>query len=137
LQKFKASNASKPTEMPAIADSSGSNDPSECYPGGGANDYKGDAAWLDEIWATDSGPGQPAGGKNHRLQTAYAKHNKRVNIVYVDGHSAPALPSRLTWGQFYGAFDSSVLLANGWRPNNFISKAAYDGFEWSTNLNRS
>src|SRR5215471_8300744 len=101
LQKFKASNASKPTEMPAIADSSGSNDPNECFPGGGSNDYKGDAAWLDDVWASNSGPGAPIDGKNHRLQTAYAKHNKRVNIVYVDGHSAPALPSRLTWGQFY------------------------------------
>jgi hypothetical protein len=42
-------------------------------------------------------------GKNHRLQTAYAKHNKRV--IYVDGHAATSLPSKLTWGQFYGIFD--------------------------------
>jgi prepilin-type processing-associated H-X9-DG protein len=132
LLQFRSSNVTQPAEMVAIADSSGSNDPSESFPNGAANDYKGDAAWLDEVWATLSGSSQPATGKNHRLQTAYAKHNKRVNIIYTDGHAAPALPSQLTWGQFYGVFNSTAPLANGSRPDSPISKAAYDTVEWSS-----
>lgn len=131
LLKFRSSDTAKPSEMVAVADSSGSNDPKECYPGGGADDYKGDAAWLDEVWAVLSGPTQSAQGKNHRLQTAYAKHSRRVNVVYVDGHAASSLPSRLTWGQFYGVFNETTVLANGTKPNSAISKPAYDAVEWS------
>ena len=132
LIKFKTSNASKPTDMVAVTDVSGSNDPRECCPGGAASDYKGDAAWLDEIWAVMSGPNQARDGKNHRLQTAYAKHNKRVNVIYVDGHAASSLPSTLTWGQFYGVFEGNALLPNSSRPNSPISKPAYDAIEWSS-----
>jgi prepilin-type N-terminal cleavage/methylation domain-containing protein/prepilin-type processing-associated H-X9-DG protein len=131
LLKFKTSSASKPSETVAITDVSGSNDPRDCCPSGAANDYKGDAAWLDEVWALLSGPNQPRDGKNHRLQTAYAKHNKRVTVIYVDGHAAASLPSSLTWGQFYGVFDNSKVLPNSARPNSPISKPAYDGIEWS------
>src|SRR6185436_18629607 len=45
--KFRTAEASRPSELVAIADSSGSNDPAQCFPGGGADDYKGDGAWLD------------------------------------------------------------------------------------------
>jgi prepilin-type N-terminal cleavage/methylation domain-containing protein/prepilin-type processing-associated H-X9-DG protein len=132
LLKFKTSSTSKPSDTVAITDVSGSNDPRDCCPNGAANDYKGDAAWLDHVWAVMSGPNQPRDGKNHRLQTAYAKHNKRVNVIYVDCHAAPSLPSKLTWGQFYGIFDNSVVLPNGARPNSPISKPAYDAVEWSS-----
>jgi prepilin-type N-terminal cleavage/methylation domain-containing protein/prepilin-type processing-associated H-X9-DG protein len=132
LTKFKMSSTVKPADTVAITDVSGSNDPRECCPGGAENDYKGDAAWLDEIWAVMSGPNQARDGKNHRLQTAYAKHNQRVNIIYVDGHAAPARPSRLTWGQFYGVFDSNETLPNGAKPFSPISKPAYDAIEWSS-----
>jgi prepilin-type N-terminal cleavage/methylation domain-containing protein/prepilin-type processing-associated H-X9-DG protein len=131
LLKFKTSSSSKPSDTVAITDVSGSNDPRDCCPNGAASDYKGDAAWLDEIWAMLSGPNQPKDGKNHRLQTAYAKHNKRVNIIYVDGHAAASLPSSLTWGQFYGVFDDSKMLPNSTRPFSPISKPAYDPIEWS------
>jgi prepilin-type N-terminal cleavage/methylation domain-containing protein/prepilin-type processing-associated H-X9-DG protein len=131
LIKFRTSNSSKPTEMVAIVDSSGSNDPAECYPGGASDDYKGDAAWLDLVWANNSGPTREVNGKNHRLQTAHAKHNKRVNVIYVDGHAASSLPSKLTWGQFFGVFDNTVMLANGTRPFTAISKPSYDAVEWS------
>jgi prepilin-type N-terminal cleavage/methylation domain-containing protein/prepilin-type processing-associated H-X9-DG protein len=132
LQKFKTSNTIRPSDMVAIADSSGSNDPAECYPGGEQNDYKGDAAWLDIVWASISGPSRPINGKNHRLQTVYAKHNKGVNVIYVDGHAARSLPSKLNWGQFYGIFDNMVMLPNNARPNQPISKPAYDAAEWSS-----
>jgi prepilin-type processing-associated H-X9-DG protein len=131
LLKFRTADASRPAELVAIADSSGSNDPGQAYPGGAGNDYKGDAAWLDLVWSTLSGPGQPVDGKNHRLQTAYAKHNRRVNVVYVDGHAASSRPSQLTWGQFFGIFDAKVSLPNGFKANNPISKPALDAVEWS------
>ena len=87
---------------------------------------------MKHIGQTISGPTWPINGKNHRLQTAYAKHNKGVNVIYVDGHAARSLPSRLTWGQFYGIFDNMVMLPNNARPNNPISKPAYDAAEWSS-----
>lgn len=132
LLRFRTTNTARPVETVAVVDSSGSNDPNESYPGGGASDYKGDAAWLDEIWALGSGPTQPTTSKNHRLQTAYAKHNNRVNVIFVDGHSAPSLPSALTWGQFYGVFDTTTMLENGTHSYTPISKPAYDPLEWST-----
>src|SRR6266550_4330978 len=116
---FKAANASKPSEMVMITDVSGSNDPANCS----AGDLTGDAAWLDIVWAGDA-----TGGKGHRLATAYAKHNKRVNVIYVDGHSASSLPSKLTWGQFYGKFTGAV--DNGYPATASISPPALDGVEW-------
>jgi prepilin-type N-terminal cleavage/methylation domain-containing protein/prepilin-type processing-associated H-X9-DG protein len=129
---FKASNVSRPTDVVAVTDVSGSNDPNNA----GGGDLSADAAWLDRVWSQSSGPAWSPGitgnSANHRLQTAYAKHNKRVNIIYVDCHAAPALPSSLTWGQFYGVFNNNTLLDNGSLPNASISKPAYDSLEWSS-----
>ena len=125
---FKTASASQPSEMVVCTDTSGSNDPAECSRG----TLKGDAAWLDFIWAIESGPNLSVSNeKNHRLQTAYAKHSKRVNVIYVDGHSAPAAPSKLTWGQFTGFFDNSVFMITGKKNSDSISKPAYDDKEWS------
>jgi prepilin-type N-terminal cleavage/methylation domain-containing protein/prepilin-type processing-associated H-X9-DG protein len=100
---YKASYASKPSLTVAVTDSSGSTD---SLAGNGGN------VWLDSLWAGWSGdPSQrPTLFWNGRLQTAYAKHNNRVNVVYVDGHAAASLPSALTWGQFYGVFTPGVAL---------------------------
>jgi len=95
--------------MIALADVNGSSDPTQI---GG----KADAAWLDTVWAGGSGPSQSATGFNSRLQTARAKHNKRTNVIYVDGHSASSLPSRLTWGQFWGVFEAGVTLQTSGSP---------------------
>jgi prepilin-type N-terminal cleavage/methylation domain-containing protein/prepilin-type processing-associated H-X9-DG protein len=95
---FKASSVLRASDVVAVTDTSGSNDP----------DHTPAAAWLDSFWAGDSGPGS-GGSENARLQTAYAKHNNRVNVAYVDSHSAPSLPSALTWGQFYGVFGKATL----------------------------
>ena len=98
---FKASSCARPSEMVIISDTSGSNDPNNTPA----------AAWLDSFWAGSSGPSQPpTASENCRLQTAFAKHNHRVNVVYVDGHAAPSLPSALTWGQFYGVFEPGIAL---------------------------
>src|SRR5262249_30667949 len=87
LQHFKSASISKPSEMVALTDAAG--------------------AWLDTFWAANSGAGT-SGTENKRVQTVIAKHNQRVNVIYVDGHSAPTLPSKLTWGQFWGYFDGNA-----------------------------
>jgi len=97
---FKASSVTRPSDLIALTDTSGT-----ISPVGSATA----AAWLDSVWAGQSGPSFPVGnGFTDRLQAAYAKHNDRVNVIYVDGHSAPSKPSALTWGQFYGVFTPGV-----------------------------
>jgi prepilin-type processing-associated H-X9-DG protein len=114
--------------MVAICDVSGANDPSQI-------NGDADAAWLDIVWAGYSGPSYPITGFNGRVQTAYAKHSDRINVVYVDGHAAPSYPSRLTWGQFWGVFTPGVFLSTqgmSQRSDAFISKPQYDPLQWSS-----
>jgi prepilin-type N-terminal cleavage/methylation domain-containing protein/prepilin-type processing-associated H-X9-DG protein len=130
---FKSSFVTKPSDTVAITDTSGSNNTGTSTSSG--------AAWLDTVWAAHSGPGADISDGtigNGRLQTAYAKHNNRVNVVYVDAHAAPSLPSALTWGQFFGVFDAgvSIPLQGGGTgsviSSDFISSKAYDSVQWST-----
>ncbi|HWX21477.1 MAG TPA: prepilin-type N-terminal cleavage/methylation domain-containing protein [Candidatus Binatia bacterium] len=126
---FKGSSVLRPSDMVALTDTSGSNDPNNTPA----------AAWLDSFWAGYSGPTLPVtDSENARLQTAYAKHNDRVNVIYVDGHSAPSRPSALTWGQFYGVFGAGVTLKTSpstpvstVQSDAAISKAAYDSQQWA------
>lgn len=127
IQKFKATVNKHPSDMVAICDVSGSNDPSHI-------NGDADACWLDTEWAGNSGPLLGVTGFNDRVQTAYAKHNNRVNVVYVDCHAAPSRPSQLTWGQFWGVFTPNVVLKTAnlsQKSNASISKPAYDSVEWS------
>ncbi len=126
---FKATSVTRPSDVPAVSDTSGSINP---------GDDSG-AAWLDAVWAATSGPNvsfSTAG--NGRLQTAFAKHNDRVNIIYVDGHSGPSKPSALTWGQFFGNFSPGVTLQiqgggqGSVQSDASISSPAYDSEQWST-----
>ena len=133
---FKSSFVTRPSDTVAISDTSGSTDLNGGATSGGA--------WLDSFWVGFCGEApspQPFDSQgNQRLQTAYAKHNNRVNIAYVDGHSAPSLPSDLTWGQFYGVFTdpgttpktspSTPVGSVHWNGN--ISIKAYDSLQWST-----
>jgi prepilin-type N-terminal cleavage/methylation domain-containing protein/prepilin-type processing-associated H-X9-DG protein len=127
---FKASSVTRPSDMVALTDTSGSNDPNNTPA----------AAWLDSFWAGSSGPSQPVSdSENCRLQTAHAKHNNRLNVIYVDGHAAPTLASALTWGQFWGVFTPGVTLTTSpstpigsVQSDAFISSPAYDSQEWST-----
>jgi len=128
-QKFKSANVTRPTDMVAICDISGSNDPSQI-------NGNADAAWLDTVWAGNSGSSAPAvGSYNFRLQTAYGKHANRINFIYVDGHAAPSYASQITWGQFFGVFTGQTVLKTQGAPvlsTAFISKPAYDSTQWST-----
>jgi len=126
--KFKASQVLKPSYTVAITDTSGSNDPNKSTSDG--------AAWLDTVWAGTSGPSQPVSTGsigNGRLQTAYAKHNNMVNVVYVDGHAGATRPSALTWGQFYGVFSPGVRCPTSYgsvMSDASISSTAYDSVQW-------
>jgi len=127
---FKSSSVSRPAEMVAISDTSGSNDPNNTPA----------AAWLDSFWAGSSGPTQsPTASENCRLQTSSFRHSNRVNVMYVDGHAAPCLPSSLTWGQFFGIFTPGVTIktspstpVGAVQSDAFISTPAYDKLEWSS-----
>jgi prepilin-type N-terminal cleavage/methylation domain-containing protein/prepilin-type processing-associated H-X9-DG protein len=131
---FKASSVSRPSDLVVLTDTSGSNEPNNTSA----------AAWLDSFWAGSSGPSQSAQNinksENPRLQTAYAKHANRVNVLYVDCHAAPSLPSALTWGQFYGVFASKVTLktspstpVSSVQSDDSISSPDRDSQEWSSN----
>jgi len=125
LKPFKSARVSRPSDMVAVVDVNGSSDPNQI--GGSA-----DAAWLDTVWAGNSGPSQSANGFNSRLQTSYARHNKRANVIYVDGHAGASLPSKITWGQFWGVFDTKVTLQTSGSPvqsDGYISSPALDGTE--------
>jgi prepilin-type N-terminal cleavage/methylation domain-containing protein/prepilin-type processing-associated H-X9-DG protein len=129
-QKFKSANAQKPSDLVAICDVSGSNYPS-------LTDGIADAAWLDTEWAGYSGPNIAASGGgsfNYRVQTAFAKHNNRLNFIYVDGHAAASYPSQITWGQFWGIFTPGTIFRTAGanqRSDLPISKPGYDSVEWS------
>ena len=128
VQKFKASNTQNPAELVALCDCSGSNDPSHI-------NGDADAAWLDTEWAGWSGPNSPVVGFNGRVQTAYGKHNNRINVMYVDGHAAASYPSQLTWGQFWGVFTPGIPLHTPnqtHRSDLSISKSDYDSQQWSS-----
>ena len=129
LLPFKASQSEKPVDMVMCADSSGDIDPAN---GGAQGTTLADGAWLDIVWASSGN------GKYHRLQEVYAKHNKRVNVIYVDGHAAPSLASALLYGQFAGAFSATspnaqILGFAGAPPWNYpLCTPAIDGVQWST-----
>jgi prepilin-type processing-associated H-X9-DG protein len=132
---FKSVYVSKPSETVAITDSSGTSisataDPSSTAAGG--------SAWLDTVWSGKSGPGaSQSDGYNGRLQTVYASHLKRVNVLYVDCHAAASRASALIWGQFYGKYPVGgkglpTSYGNTVQPNDSISKQEWDGVQWST-----
>jgi len=117
----------KPVETIAMTEVNGTDDPKEI--GGGLGNEKADAAWLDDYWAGGSFPDQTAakGNQNFRFQSQMKKHNLRVNMVFVDGHSTLVRPSKLIWGQFYGKYEGVVRGVVQWdRP---VSNAALDQAE--------
>ena len=127
LLPFKATRAERPTEMVMCADSSGDINPANS---GAQGTTFGDAAWLDNVWLSSGAQ------KYHRLQTAYAKHNKRVNVIYVDGHAASSLASALLYGQFAGAFSATSpnmqFLLGQYSWNSPLCVRSLDGVQWNS-----
>jgi prepilin-type N-terminal cleavage/methylation domain-containing protein/prepilin-type processing-associated H-X9-DG protein len=128
VQKFKSANVLRASDMVALCDVSGSNSPWQI-------NGTADAAWLDTVWAGESGPTYPpSGSENRRVQTAWDKHSNRINFLYVDCHAAPSYASLITWGQFWGVFTPGVTLltqVTAQRSDAFISTSAYDPISWS------
>jgi prepilin-type N-terminal cleavage/methylation domain-containing protein/prepilin-type processing-associated H-X9-DG protein len=120
---FKSSYVTRPSDVVALTDTSGS----ITVPGGTAS------VCLDTVWSGMSGPGS-SGLHDQRLQTAYAKHGNRVNVIYVDGHAAASKPSALTWAQFYNVFDGTDVKTsyNTIHSTDYISSPANDSVQWST-----
>jgi prepilin-type N-terminal cleavage/methylation domain-containing protein/prepilin-type processing-associated H-X9-DG protein len=125
---FKSSSVQRPVDVVAVTECNGTDNPREI--GGGIGNEKADAAWLDGYWANGSFPNQtnPRGNQNYRFQSQMKKHNKRVNSVYVDGHSAGVKPSQLTWGQFYGVFEGAIPGTNK-KWDGPVSNATLDSSE--------
>lgn len=129
LRRIRATSIAQPSDVIAVTESNGTDDPKQI--GGGIGNEKADAAWLDGYWASGSFPQQtaPKGNQNFRFQSQMKKHNKRVNSVFVDGHSAGAKPSQLIWGQFYGIFSGTSIPNSGKRWNEPVSNVALDASE--------
>jgi len=123
----KYSSILKPVETIAMTEVNGTDDPKEI--GGGIGNEKADAAWLDDYWAGGCFPEStsPIHNQNFRWQSQMKKHNQRVNLVYVDGHSALQKPSRIYWGQFYAQYQGAVRGSVLW--NSPASNEALDAAE--------
>ena len=129
-RNFKVSNVERPTEVLAVTEVNGTDNPKDI--GGGVGNEKADAAWLDDYWASGSFPNMTTatGNENFRFQAQMKKHNQRVNTVFVDGHSAGTKPSQLIWGQFYNVFSGTTIAANpSKRWNGPVSNAKLDASE--------
>jgi prepilin-type N-terminal cleavage/methylation domain-containing protein/prepilin-type processing-associated H-X9-DG protein len=128
--QFKAADVTSPSQTVADAEVCGTVNPKEC--GGSVGNGKADAAWLDTYWSSLSYPQDtsPLGDANFRFQSQMGKHIKRVNVVYVDGHSAGTKPSQLFWGQFYGIFSGPPTTPDGQKEwNQPVSDAVLDASE--------
>lgn len=125
-KSFRSSQVSRPTDVVAVTEVNGSDNPKEI--GGGLGNEKADAAWLDGYWANGSFPEQktPKGNQNYRFQSQWKKHNQRVNTVFVDGHSAGTKPSQMIWGQFYNVFAGTLIPGSPKRWDRPVSNATLD-----------
>jgi len=126
---FKAASISRPSEMVAVTEANGTDDPKQI--GGGIGNEKADAAWLDNYWAGGSFPNAtaPKGNQNFRFQSQMQKHLKRMNVVYVDGHAAASKGSQLLWGQWYGVFSGTTISGTSKKWDGPVSNAALDASE--------
>jgi prepilin-type processing-associated H-X9-DG protein len=136
---FKATLAPRPAQLLCITEISGSDNPGDCdgNPGpgsGNADTYCGDAAWLDGVWGSTTYGNTAVDSENGRLQTAYAKHDNRMNVLYVDGHNETTLVSKLTWGVFFGSYGNPPQWPELPAPwNASISETPlFDSQVWST-----
>ena len=120
----------QPTETVAMTEIGGTSNPIEV--GGSIGNGKADAAWLDAFWSSGSyplnkSPKGPNPMTNPRFQSQQGKHIQKVNVVYLDGHSAIIRPSRLKWGQFYAKYSGKLDLNFAW--DTPVSSLALDASE--------
>ena len=133
---FKVNDVSHPAQVVSIDECNGSNNPRKI--GGSIGDGDADSAWHDDFWSVNSYPNVPdsqVGPANCRMQTAWGKHNKRVNIIYADGHTAPSKPSQLFWGQYYDMFKNtpggSEMTPDGYKKwSGPVGDTALDAIEY-------
>jgi prepilin-type N-terminal cleavage/methylation domain-containing protein/prepilin-type processing-associated H-X9-DG protein len=130
---FKQTSVQRPTDVVAVSEVNGTDDPKQI--GGGIGNEKADAAWLDGYWAGGSFPDQTAakGNQNFRFQSQMRKHSQRMNVVYVDGHSAGSKGSQLKWGQWYGVFTAGAIPGSNKKSEGPVSNATLDASEVSPN----
>jgi prepilin-type N-terminal cleavage/methylation domain-containing protein/prepilin-type processing-associated H-X9-DG protein len=123
----KQTSLARPTDTIAMTEVNGTDNPAEI--GGGIGNEKADAAWLDNYWSSGCFPEQtsPLHNQNFRWQSQMKKHNLRVNLVYVDGHSQLQRPSRIYWGQFYAKYSGQVRGSVTW--DSPASNTALDAAE--------
>jgi prepilin-type N-terminal cleavage/methylation domain-containing protein/prepilin-type processing-associated H-X9-DG protein len=128
LPQFKASLVAQPSDMVAVNDVSGSNDPQDL-------NGDSDAAWQDTVWWANTDPTFTAAeGDMGRLHTAYAKHFNKINFLYVDGHCAPSLVSQMYWGQWWGYWGPSIPLSGNGKVHQsdaYLSTPSLDTQVWS------
>jgi prepilin-type N-terminal cleavage/methylation domain-containing protein/prepilin-type processing-associated H-X9-DG protein len=126
---IKVSSIQRPTDVVAVTETNGTDDPKEI--GGGLGNEKADAAWLDGYWAGGSFPEAtaPKGNQNFRFQSQMKKHIKRMNIVYVDGHAGSSKGSQLIWGQWFGVFDGKSIANSTKKWDGKVSNDALDNSE--------
>jgi prepilin-type N-terminal cleavage/methylation domain-containing protein/prepilin-type processing-associated H-X9-DG protein len=100
----------RPTETLALAEVNGTVDPADC--GGTGGNGNADAAWLDDWWAVNSYPVNPAPPQawstDHRFQSQKGKHQQRVNVMFIDGHATRTRPRQLVWGQFFAQYNGPI-----------------------------
>ena len=124
--QFKATQVLNPSAAVTVSECNGTADPTQI--GGRA-----DAAWFDEGWAPNCYPQQTAaaGGENFRFQSQWKKHNHRVNVIFVDGHSAASKGSELTWSQWYATSSGAISPDSLKRLTSPVSNAALDAADVS------
>ena len=130
--QFKPTSVQRPSDVVTITECNGSTDPTQI--GGSVGSGLADAAWFDGFWAPTSFPSQTVatdsadghGDENYRFQSQWRKHNQRVSITYVDGHSAAAKGSQLIWGQWYGKFGTGMSPDGLKNLNGPVSNATLD-----------
>ena len=129
-RSFKASSIQRPTDVVAVTEVNGTNDPRKI--GEALAMKKADAAlagWIlgrRVVSRRDRSQGKSG---TSDFQSQMKKHLKRVNIVYVDGHSAGSRPSQLIWGQFYGVFSGNSIPNSSKRWDRPVSNEALDAAE--------
>ncbi len=137
---FKLTLTKQPSQLLAITEVSGSNNPGDCDgnpgPGSGNPDTLcGDAAWLDAVWEGSTGPTAAVDSENGRLQNRMGKTQQQGERSLC-GRSLRRLTGESAHlGTVLGSVGNPpgwTQLPNGKEWDASISKPAYDSQVWSS-----